>query len=128
MKSYPALKEMGINNPHEITSYTLHQVGNVDYLRIYYKRKKNSFLPVNKRFKFGRSEKFVLTDGGQQKTEVTYPISPFLQKAMTELDSLIKDKSSREDTILFLHDEIQRVQDDFCAELDALKALINKLK
>lgn len=119
---------MGIHNPHEITSYTLQQVGNSDYLRIYYKRKKNSFLPVNKRFKFGRSERFVLTDGGRQKTEATYPISPFLQKAMAELDSLIQQKTSRQDTIKFLHDELERVKEDFNAELDALKAMINKLQ
>ncbi len=52
--SYPALKNLGVNRPHEISSYTLSSGCNADTLKIKYSRQKGSLLPTVKRFHFPR--------------------------------------------------------------------------
>ncbi|NND92227.1 MAG: DUF3461 family protein [Granulosicoccus sp.] len=90
LASYPALAEMGIVRFHEIAHYSLRQDGaDKDVLRINYKRAKGSLLPYSRKYKFGRAQKTVLADGGTSRMEQTYEISPFLLKAVAELDSLI---------------------------------------
>ena len=88
---YPALSEMGITRFHEISSYTLRQeAADKDVLRVTYKRAKGSLLPYSRKYKFGRSQKTVLADGGTARMEMTHVISPFLLKAVSELDMLVK--------------------------------------
>lgn len=88
--AYPALAEMGIIRFHEISHYSLRQDGNdKDVLRVNYKRAKGSLLPYSRKYKFGRSMKTVIADGGTARMEHTYEISPFLLKAVAELDSLV---------------------------------------
>lgn len=91
-KALPALQDMGINNAHEISGYTLRPEGSQrDVLKIKYKRAKGSFLPQSRTYKFGRSLKTVVADGGTARMEHTYEISPFLLKAVAELDSLVSE-------------------------------------
>lgn len=60
MSDFPTLTEMGICCPDEITHYILTQSEkDKDSLKIFYKRKKGSFLPHRKTFKFGRSAKMI---------------------------------------------------------------------
>ena len=88
--AYPALAEMGIIRFHEISHYSLRQDGNdKDVLRVNYKRAKGSLLPYSRKYKFGRSMKAVIADGGTARMEHTYEISPFLLKAVAELDALV---------------------------------------
>lgn len=95
LNKYPALAEMGIIRFHEISHYTLGQnSGSEDVLRIKYARAKGSLLPSSRKYKFGRSMKTVIADGGTARMEHTYEISPFLLKAVSELDSLVTLKES----------------------------------
>lgn len=88
--SYPALEEMGITRAHQISTYTLRPDGaEKDVLKIRYKRAKGSLLPESRTYKFGRSLKTVIADGGTSRMEHTYEISPFLLKAVSELDTLV---------------------------------------
>lgn len=88
---YPALVEMGIVRFHEISHYSLRQDGvDKDVLRVIYKRAKGSLLPHTRKYKFGRSMKTVIADGGTARMEHTYEISPFLLKAVAELDALVE--------------------------------------
>ncbi len=127
MANFPTLKEMGVSNPNEISRYTLHQVGNVDHLTIVYQRKKNSFLPVTKRFKFGRSEKMVMVDSGTQKTEVVHEISPFLTKAMAEMDSILKRRRSRKVLIKDIEEEINRIEEEMNSHIASLRSMLERL-
>lgn len=127
MSKYPILTEMGVVNPHEISRYTMHQVGNVDHLRIIYKRKKHSVLPVSKRFKFGRIEKMVMVDSGTQKTEVIQEISPYLTKAIAELDMVLKRKRSRKIVITDIEEEISRIEEEMSAHMESLRSMISRL-
>ena len=69
LNNYPALAEMGIVRFHEISHYRLSQEGSSrDVLRVKYKRAKGSLLPHSRTYKFGRSMKTVVADGGNGRT------------------------------------------------------------
>ena len=127
MSTFPTLTEMGINNPGEIERYSLNTTNNIDVLRIVYKRHKGSFLPTSKRFEFGRSSKTVMADSGTQKTEIVHVISPFLQKAMKELDSIISAKKSTIEQAMLVKQELQRLHQDMASRLVYIESLIDEL-
>ena len=87
-KLYPTLAEMGVSSFTDITKYIMRQEGGYDILKIYYKREKGSFLPRSKKFRFGRSTRTVMIDSGRQKWQEMREISPFLLRAITELNKL----------------------------------------
>jgi len=127
MSEFPTLSEMGINNPGEIERYTLNTTNHIDVLRIGYKRKKGSFLPTSKRFEFGRSEKTIVADSGTGKTEIDHVISPFLQKAMAELDSIIHAKKSNIEQAMLVKQELQHLHKDIASRLVYLESLIDNM-
>ena len=121
--NYPALSEMGITRFHEIASYTLRQEGaDKDVLRVTYKRAKGSLLPYSRKYKFGRSQKTFLADGGTARVEITYVISPFLQKAVSELDRLVKlNQYENRNTA-----KVADIRTDLLAEMNELAKLIRQ--
>ncbi|MGQ7848173.1 DUF3461 family protein [Granulosicoccus sp. 3-233] len=119
---YTALSEMGIVRFHEIANYSLRQDGaDKDVLRVIYKRAKGSLLPHSRKYKFGRSLRTVIADGGTSRMEHTYEISPFLLKAVSELDELVAF-NQHEPTKTDNTD----VKIDLLAEINELKQLINQ--
>jgi hypothetical protein len=127
MSTFPTLTEMGINNPGEIERYSLNTTNNIDVLRIVYKRHKGSFLPTSKRFEFGRSIKTVMADSGTQKSAIVHVISPFLQKAMKELDGIISAKKSNIEQAKLVKQELQRLHQDMASRLIYIESLIDEL-
>ena len=119
---YAALSEMGIVRFHEIANYSLRQDGaDKDVLRVIYKRAKGSLLPHSRKYKFGRAMKTVVADGGTARMEHVYEISPFLLKAVAELDGLVAFNQ---------HEPSKSVstdlKSDLLAEINELKQLINE--
>lgn len=98
--SYPALKSLGINRPHEISGYTLSSTNDVDTLRIKYSRQRGSLLPTVRKYQFPRRPMpGVASADGQLLTEV----SPALEDALNELSTLLsrrKDSSNRKADLL----------------------------
>ena len=98
--AYPTLSEMGVTSFDDITKYTLRQEGGFDILKVYYKREKGSFRPRSKKFRFGRATRTVMVDSGRQQWQEVSEISPFLLRAITELNKLaaedVKTGSSKE--------------------------------
>ncbi len=66
MTEYKTLREMKIKRPDQIDRYSVQSLENTDVLRVVYKRKKGSFLPDSKRFRFPRIKKTSLEDGGRR--------------------------------------------------------------
>jgi len=124
--AYPALTEMGITNPEEIARYSLQTVNNVDILRVVYKRKKGTLLPSSKKYRFGRAQKMVVSDGGKNKTELVHEISPFVIKATDELRNIVKGKHTRTEQISIIMDEINRLEEETHTRIAYLKTLISK--
>ncbi len=127
MSSYPTLTEMGINNPSEIERYSLNTVNHIDILRIIYKRKKGSLLPASKRFEFGRSSKTIMADSGTQKSEIVHEISPFVRKALHELDQIINSKKSHVEHARLVKEELQSLHQEMSSRLEYIESLIDDM-
>jgi hypothetical protein len=127
MKNYPTLTEMGINNPEQIERFSLTTSSQTDYLRIIYRRKKGSFLPASKRFEFGRASKTVVTDSGSRKTQVVYEISPFVQKAVEELEYIVNNKKSNVEHAAIVKDELKRLHQEMTSRLAYIESLIDEM-
>ncbi len=127
MASYPTLNEMGITDPEEIDRYSLQTINNIDILRIVYKRKKGSLLAASKRFRFGRAEKMQLEGSDHRGTQVYYEISPFVRKAMLELDQIVKGKRDRKHQLEIIREETQRLQDETTSRLAYIQSLMDEL-
>ena len=94
----PTLTEMGINNPGEITRYTMSQLNAyTDELTIYYKRQKGSLLPVRRAYEFGRAMRSALADSGTGRIASVGDVSPRLLEAVAELDRLLAQKGTQGD-------------------------------
>ena len=127
MSKFPTLSEMGVNNPREIERYSLNTTNNIDVLRIFYKRKKGSFLPTSKRFEFGRAKRSIVADSGTAKTEMQHVISPFLQDAIKELDGIISAKKSEMEYAKLVKQELQQLHKDMASRLVYIESLIDEM-
>lgn len=127
-KKSPTLESMGVTSLQEIERYSLQTTNNTDVLRIVYKRKKGSLLPSSKKYRFGRSEHTHVTDSGTSATENVSDISPYLSKAITELDVIVSRKFSTKERLEVILDEIDRFEEDTKTRVQYLKSLIKELK
>jgi hypothetical protein len=127
MSEFPTLSEMGIANPGQIDRYSLSTTNHIDSLRIFYKRKKGSLLPTSKRFEFGRSTRTVMADGGTQTTDIVHDISPFLQRALQELDKLIDAKKSSIGHAKVVKRELQRLHQEMSSQMSYIESLIDDM-
>lgn len=127
MPTYPTLTEMGINNPGEIERFSLNTVNHTDIIRIVYKRKKNSLLPASKRFRFGRAAKTIIADSGTRQTEVVHEISPFVLKAVKELEQIIDAKGTTVVQAKLIKEEVQRLHEEVVSRLAYIESLIDDM-
>ena len=127
MSSYPTLAEMDISRAEEIRHYTLHQEGKRDVLKVFYKRKKGSFLPERKTFRFGRSAKMIATGDRQQETREIYEISPFLLRAVAELDHLLNKQDSVVDKKQHIIDRMEQIEIEIKSAHEEMRSLLNEL-
>lgn len=127
MKNYPTLTEMGVNNPEQIERFSLSTSNQTDYLRIIYRRQKGSFLPASKRFEFGRSSKTVVTDSGTRQTQIVHEISPFVQRAIMELEDIVNSKKTNIQNATIVKDELQRLHQEMTSRLAYIESLIDDM-
>lgn len=129
MSDYPALAEMGINGINEIKRYTVIQdQKDRDILRISYKRKKGSMLPKRKTFHFGRSSKMVNDSNVSSGRVEIYEISPFLQKAMLELDGVIGNSSTQKDKVDALIKQLEQLEQETKYATSEMKTILKDIK
>ncbi len=127
MATYPTLTKMGINNPGEIERFSLNTINNIDIIRIVYKRKKGSLLPASKRFRFGRASRAVIADSGTRKTEVIHEISPFVQKAVQELEQIVGVKGTATEHAKLIKEEVRRLHEEVASRLAYIESLIDDM-
>ncbi len=125
MSAYPALLSLGINRPHEISSYTLSSTSDVDILRIRYTRQKGSLLPVSKKFKFPRRP----IPGTHPKPgqSVMTEISPALEEAVEELSRLLSKEHLLKDKKTELLRELDEFENYIKVQIAEFKAEIEHL-
>jgi predicted XRE-type DNA-binding protein len=124
---YPTLESMGITSFEDIEKFTLRYEGGFDVLKVYYRREKGSLLPKSKKFKFGRSTKTVLADGGQQTYRQVQEPSLVVLRAVEELGQIVgkqhEDKATKEDLINEL-EHLEKVVSSKIAELKEKIAIL----
>lgn len=123
--SYPALKNLGINRPYEISGYTLSTHNDIDTLRIKYVRQKGSLLPTAKRFQFPRRPMpGIHTIPGEA---VMTEISPALEEALEELSLLLDQQQSNHDKKEVLLKELDEFETYVSEQIKEFKAEIEQL-
>ncbi len=117
---------MKIKRPDQIDRYSVQSVDNTDVLRIVYKRKKGSLLPESKRFRFPRIKKTSLEDGARRKIDIRWEVSPFLQKAVSELDHILDTEISEKRRREIILDELRLLEEDAGHRIDYIRSLIEE--
>jgi len=126
MSKLEALTAMGIKNPGEILRYELYDLDRHDVLRIVYNRKKGSFLPVTKKFRFPQVKKTTMVDSGSRQTQVMFESSGELRKAVEELDQLLAAKKSVVDSDKLIADELRHLEEEFVSRVNYIRGLLKK--
>lgn len=125
---YPTLTSMGITSIQDIEKFTLRFENSQDVLKIYYRREKGSLLPKSKKFKFGRSTKTVLTDGGQQTYQLVQEPSLIVLRAMEELEAIVgkqhEVKATKEDLI----NELTHLEKVLSSKINEIKLKIEEME
>ena len=127
MAKYKTLAEMEIMNPAQIERYSVKTIDKTDILRIIYKRKKGSFLPTSKRYRFPRIKKTTIQDSGTRNIDIRWEKSSFLQRAVAELDQIISAKFNEEKKRETILDEMKRLEEDIKIRVDYISSLIEDL-
>lgn len=131
MSEYKTLAEMKIKNPLQIERYSVQTIErpevHVDVLRIVYKRKKGSLLPESKRFRFPKIKKTSIENSGRRRIDIRWEQSPFLQKAIAELNQIIAAEYSKQETTKIILDEMRRLEEDAKIRIDYIRDLIKSI-
>ena len=127
MIEYEALTKMGIQKPEEIVRYELYSVDQKDILRIIYDRKKGSFFPVTKKYRFPQIKKSTLVDSGSGQAQVIFESSAEVRNAVAELDRLMKGKKTSVAGKEALVNELRLMEEEVNARIGHLKSLIDQI-
>ncbi len=122
MKTYPRLSEMGVDNPQQITRYSLSSLDYTDFLKIVYDRPKNSLLPVTKTYRFPRVQQNAGAD------EVIMKTCPELQEVLEELKGVVAAQSDQREIVQALREEIHRLEEETAIRMEQLKNLVGRIE
>lgn len=122
-----ALEEMGVGNPAEISRYSLRQENDEDVLRIYYKRGKGSLLPSSRKYRFGRGHRTIITDSGKPEYADDSEISSFLQRAVAELDEIVRNSKDHDVLKAALIDELDHLEKYVGSRVKKLRSQVEQL-
>jgi hypothetical protein len=125
---YPTLQSMGITSIQDIEKFTLRYEGGHDVLKIYYRREKGSLLPKSKKFKFGRSTKTVLADGGQQTYRQVQEPSLIVLRAMEELEQIVGKQHESKATKADLIKELEHLEKVVNNKINEIKLKIEAME
>lgn len=121
--SYPALTNLGIMRPHEISGYTLSSTNEEDTLRIKYVRQKGSLLPTARKYTFPRRPMPGVPVDNHLQTEV----SPALEEALNELSQLLSKKQDSSDKKAELLHDLKEFESYIRVQLAEFREEIEKL-
>ncbi len=68
-----------------------------------------------------------MTDSGTQANEIVHDISPFLHKALEELDRLIDAKKSDIEKAKLVKQEMQRLHQEMASRIAYIESLIDEM-
>lgn len=127
VEKFPALFEMGFEDPSDIDRYTTRIEGDIDILKIYHRRHQGEWMNKSKKFKFKRLHKKLRVNEGLTAYRDTTESSPFFLKAITELDQLVageKTTKAKKEDIL---EEIEHLNKVVARKIEDLRRQIEEL-
>ena len=127
MNEYPQLSEMGIVNPQQIERFMVNSISNYDVLRVIYSRRKGSFLPDSRTYKFPRIQKSAVVDSRTGQAETVMESDPVLSAAVSELQHLLETKEHKQDLAESILEEIQLLEEDIALRSSCIKDLVKQL-
>lgn len=127
MKNYPNLAEMGVLHPGQIEKFSVNSISNYDILRIVYKRRIGSPLPLSRTYKFPRVQKTVTVDGGTSQTATVMETDPALSAAVTELQGLLKAKKQKKNVAESILEELRLLEEDISLRAEYIRELVKHL-
>ncbi len=115
----PTLREMGVASPMQIENYYVTSINAVDVLRIVYDRPQDSILPSSRSYKFPRVQK--------QSGDSKLSMHPKLRDAVSELDKVLEARSSKENLVAEILNEIALLEEDIAIRGECLRMLVKKV-
>jgi hypothetical protein len=124
---YQTLESMGVTSFDDIDKFTLRYENGYDVLKVYYRREKGLLLPKSKKFKFGRSTKTVLADGGQQTYRQVQEPSLVVLRAVEELGKIVGKQKEDRITKAELVEELVHLEKVMTSKIAELKEKIETM-
>lgn len=111
-EKFPTLAQMGVEDVHDIESYTTRIEGDVDVLKIYYHRHQGQWVAKSKKFKFAREHTNVPSSESLVPFRAATESSPYFKHALQELDQLVAveaDTKSKKERLLAELEHLDKV-------------------
>lgn len=126
-EQFETLKEMGIADVHDIEKYTSRIEGDMDILKIYFRRHQGEWFAKSKKFKFKRVQKEILVNDGLVPYRSTTEPSPFFLRAVAELDALVKEDVSTQNKKEQLLDELEHLEKVVARKIEDIRRQIDEM-
>ncbi len=127
MKEYPQLAEMGVRHPDEIIKFNVSGLETVDYLRIVYRRRAGSLLPMSRKYKFPRVQKKRSIEPGTDKMATVLETAPALRAAIAELEELLNTNLQKQDVAKSILTELQALEEDIALRAECIRQLAKRI-
>lgn len=125
MSDYPKLTEMGVLHPEQIDRYMVNSISNLDVLRVIYKRRKGSLLPVSRTYEFSRVQReFTDRKGESQSVMET---DPALRAAVTELKQLLQATEDKRSLAESIDEELRQLEEEFAMRCESIRERVRRL-
>lgn len=127
MEKYPQLTEMGVRHPDEIQKFTVSGLETVDYLRIVYRRRPGSLLPMSRKYKFPRVQKTRAIEPDTDKTATVLETEPALRAAIAELEELLDTNLQKQDVAKSILGELRALEEDIAQRAECIRQLAKRI-
>ena len=126
-QQFETLKDMGIDDVHDIEKYTSRIEGDMDILKIYFHRHQGEWFAKSKKFKFKRVHKNVpVKEGLVPYRAITEP-SPYYLRAVAELDSLVTEEKTTQNKKEVLLEELEHLEKVVARKIEDIRRQIDEM-
>ncbi|WP_372831107.1 DUF3461 family protein [Pontibacterium sp.] len=126
-QQYETLKDMGIDDVHDIEKYTSRIEGDMDILKIYLHRHQGEWFAKSKKFKFKRVHKNVPVKEGLVPYRATTEPSPYYLRAVAELDSLVTEEKTTQNKKEVLLEELEHLEKVVARKIEDIRRQIDEM-
>ena len=126
-QQYETLKDMGIDDVHDIEKYTSRIEGDMDILKIYLHRHQGEWFAKSKKFKFKRVHKNVPVKEGLVPYRATTEPSPYYLRAVAELDLLVTEEKTTQNKKEVLLDELEHLEKVVARKIEDIRRQIDEM-